>query len=283
MKTYLLIPHIKILDANALNGNLAVGFPAMTAWLGAVYALERKIREYMDIHLPQVAVSCIHASLQAKKGNYYWGLIQKRKPLRVKGNTVSNLSFIEEARIHLTVSLLMEVTGLALTKSEKNAFLTVLNRILPTIKIAGGDIFSFRTPTLYFKEAEEERSLLLKLMPGFIPIDRTDLLEQEEKKGNNALDALLNLISINVKRDKENNKEYTKKESGWLVPLSVGYRQLSSLGKVTHQRDYHYKHCFVEPLVTICEFKMSHRFKELQDIFWHYKYDDRNGIYLCTQ
>ena len=41
----ILIPHIKIQNANALSSPFTIGFPAMTAWLGAVHALERKINE----------------------------------------------------------------------------------------------------------------------------------------------------------------------------------------------------------------------------------------------
>ena len=35
MKKVLLIPHVKILNANALSSPYTIGFPAMTAWLGA--------------------------------------------------------------------------------------------------------------------------------------------------------------------------------------------------------------------------------------------------------
>ncbi len=44
MKNILLIPRIKIHNANALSSPYTIGFPAMTAWLGAVHALERKMK-----------------------------------------------------------------------------------------------------------------------------------------------------------------------------------------------------------------------------------------------
>ena len=45
MKRILLIPQIKVLNANALSSPYTIGFPAMTAWLGAVHALQRKLND----------------------------------------------------------------------------------------------------------------------------------------------------------------------------------------------------------------------------------------------
>ncbi len=43
IKRVLLLPHIKVNGANALSSPFTIGFPAMTAWLGAVHALQRKV------------------------------------------------------------------------------------------------------------------------------------------------------------------------------------------------------------------------------------------------
>ena len=45
-KKYLLLRHVKIHNANAFSSPLTIGFPAMTAWLGAMHALERKLRQH---------------------------------------------------------------------------------------------------------------------------------------------------------------------------------------------------------------------------------------------
>lgn len=42
---YLLLKNILIRNANALSGALIAGFPAVTAWLGFIHALERKVRK----------------------------------------------------------------------------------------------------------------------------------------------------------------------------------------------------------------------------------------------
>ncbi|MCB1977589.1 MAG: hypothetical protein KDE66_11370 [Nitrosomonas sp.] len=37
MRRFLLIPHLKIHNANAMSSPYTIGFPAMTAWLGVRY------------------------------------------------------------------------------------------------------------------------------------------------------------------------------------------------------------------------------------------------------
>lgn len=44
MSTYLVIRKMQIHNANAMSSTYTIGVPAMTAWLGAVHALERKVR-----------------------------------------------------------------------------------------------------------------------------------------------------------------------------------------------------------------------------------------------
>ena len=39
MKTYIVLPDVQIHNANAMSSTYTIGFPAMTAWLGAVHAL----------------------------------------------------------------------------------------------------------------------------------------------------------------------------------------------------------------------------------------------------
>ncbi|PUZ78445.1 type I-F CRISPR-associated protein Csy2, partial [Acinetobacter baumannii] len=57
MRHFLLIPHLKLHNANAMSSPYTIGFPAMTAWLGAVHALQRKLQtKDCDVALTKVAV-----------------------------------------------------------------------------------------------------------------------------------------------------------------------------------------------------------------------------------
>ena len=122
-------------------------------------------------------------------------------------------------------------------------------------------------------------------MPGFILIERTDLLVKENDDSGDTLERLLNYVAIRNVLSIENGirrLSKSRKEKGWLVPIAVGFKGISKLGKVENQRDSTKPHCFVEPIVTLGEFKMAYRFTAIDDIMWHYQYIENGQFYLCV-
>ena len=71
MSHFIVIPHLKIQNANALSSPFTIGFPAMTAWLGGVHALQRKLNEqnFQTLAFKSVGVVCHHMDLQTFKGD----------------------------------------------------------------------------------------------------------------------------------------------------------------------------------------------------------------------
>ena len=93
-RTFLLIPKIKIHNANALSSPYTIGFPAMTAWLGAVHALQRKLNaidDYDEVRLSRMAVISHDFNLQTYKGNsdYVYSIIGTGNPLDKNGDRPS--------------------------------------------------------------------------------------------------------------------------------------------------------------------------------------------------
>ena len=64
-------------------------------------------------------------------------------------------------------------------------------------------------------------------------------------------------------------------------PLVVGFQGLTRLGKVKAQRDPNVSHRFAESVITLGEFKMPFRFSSVEDLMWHYEYDEGNDLYIC--
>ena len=93
MKDILLIPNIKIHNANALSSPYTIGFPAMTAWLGFMHALERKLSdtEFHEIQLKRIIVSCLELNLHTRKGkgDYVSSIVASSNPLDEKGKKAS--------------------------------------------------------------------------------------------------------------------------------------------------------------------------------------------------
>lgn len=293
MRSYLLIRHMKVHNANAMSSTLTIGVPAVTAWMGAVHALERKVRQqeiWNHIRFPGAGISFHQCSLQVYKGigDSYYSIIGTANPLRKKGAGFERPPFIEEPRIHLDISLLVEVEGLDGDNDEK--FPACIRRLLASMKMAGGDILNIGEISLRYADEDhprEEKKILASLMPGFVLIERADLIRQMTEKGADSLQALLDYLKVTrtARRDDKGDItgwEYSRKGNGWLVPISVGFKGIYKLGKVKNQRDFSIPHQFVENAVTLGEFRMPYRFDHIDDILWHYEYDSKNSLYLCS-
>lgn len=293
MRSYLLIRHMKVHNANAMSSTLTIGVPAVTAWMGAVHALERKVRQqeiWNHIRFPGAGISFHQCSLQVYKGigDSYYSIIGTANPLRKKGAGFERPPFIEESRIHLDISLLVEVEGLDGDNDEE--FPACIRRLLASMKMAGGDILNIGEISLSYADEDhprEEKKILASLMPGFVLIERADLIRQMTEKGADSLQALLDYLKVTrtARRDDKGDItgwEYSRKGNGWLVPISVGFKGISKLGKVKNQRDSSIPHQFVENAVTLGEFRMPYRFEHVNDILWHYEYDSKNSLYLCS-
>ncbi|MFC0351205.1 type I-F CRISPR-associated protein Csy2 [Undibacterium danionis] len=287
MRRFVLLPHIKIHNANAMSSPYTIGFPAMTAWLGAVHALQRRLNEvgFSELIFSSVAVSCHDLNLQTYKGNgdYVHSIIGTSNPLDKDG---SRPAFIEEARCHLEVSLLIEYKNVDPDHSDH--LLQKVDAILIQIKMASGDIQSAKKSELHLVDEDIEssvRALTRKLMLGHVLLERRDLLVAAMTDGEDVLTALISHLSVQHRseQDADGKVSWTSKrrESGWLVPIAVGFQGISELGKAVNQRDTDTPHRFAESVVTLGEFVMPYRIQNLDHMLWQYHADQAKNLYVC--
>lgn len=297
IKKLLIIPHIKIHNANALSSPFTIGFPAMTAWLGAVHALQRKLNtQKIPVAFTATGVISHDMDLQTHKGtnDFVHSIIGTGNPLDKTG---ARSAFIEEARCHLDVSLVIQFDHITL--EEREPMLTAINHLLhASMKMAGGDIKHFTTPyCLNSEEGDEQdlRKVQRALMPGYALVERRDLMidamtDKPQKDGVDALEGLIDYLAIHHKceHDDEGNITWTSyrktlnnQPAGWIVPIATGFHGISELGQAKNQRDPETPHRFAESIVTLGEFKMPHRIKSVEDILWRYHHQE--DLYLCQQ
>ncbi len=290
IKTILIIPHIEVHNANALSSPFTIGFPAMTAWLGAVHALQRKLNSdgFSDLKFNAIGVVSHKADLQVHKGvgDYVNSIIGTSNPVDKDGKRPA---FIEEARIHLDISLVIEFSELH-KRDEEKLLKRVVHHLKSRMKMAGGDIFKLRKPFIERVEDEEEGDIARirrKLMPGYAVVERRDLMIEAMNRGLDAMDALLEYVTINhsCEKDDEDKVLWTskRKTAGWIVPIATGFHAISELGKAKNQRDPNTPHRFAESVVTLGEFIMPYKIESLDEILWHYNADKEHGLYLCEQ
>jgi CRISPR-associated protein Csy2 len=285
LRRLLIIPRIQVQNANALSSPFTIGFPAITAWLGAVHALQRSLQQsgFQSIQLESVGVVSHQFDLQTHRhnGDYVTSIIGTGNPLDKDGNRPS---FIEEARAHLTASLVIEYTGLDVDDKD-NTLIEITRLMYGKLKIAGGDILAFDKP--YFTNSEnfaDTQKVLRKLMPGYVLVERREFMQAAMHTGQDALAALIDYLAVHHSCTQENEKVEWKsgrKEKGWLVPVAVGFQGISPIGQALNQRDDDTPHRFAEAVVTLGEFKMAHHIENIETILWRYQTDLDRGLYLC--
>jgi len=290
IKRLLLIPHIKVHNANALSSPFTIGFPAMTAFLGASHALQRHLNNhgFTDCRFNATAVVIHECNLQTHRGrnDFVSSIIGTANPLDKSG---SRSAFIEEARCHLDVSLVVEYEGVA-KENEKDFIDKITHLLHAKMKLAGGDIIDFSKPACFKVEENNQADVLAltrRLMPGYAIIERRDLMQVAMDNGMDAMDALLDYLMVHHRSEINNNDEVQwhkeRRTKGWIIPIASGFQAVSELAVAKNQRDEDIPHCFAESLVTLGEFIMPYKIQSIDEILWHYHVETEHNLYLCQQ
>lgn len=293
-KRFLVLPHLKIHNANAMSSPYTIGFPAMTAWLGAVHAIQRKMHalsmpELNSVQFVATAISCHDFNLQTYRGDndYVSSIVSTANPLDKDGNRPA---IVEEARCHLEVTLLVEMQGL--NPDHDVALLEQIETICKTMKFAGGDLLAMHKPQCFTFDEDSDtayQAIVRHLMLGHVLIERRDLMVAEMQQSADALDAMLNQLKIMHRSTQDENGKVTwttsRKTKGWIVPISVGFQGISPLEKAIEQRDADTPHRFAEAVLTLGEFVLAYKINgsdySVEDILWQYHPDTENDLYLC--
>lgn len=317
MSQYLVLSKIRLQKANCIAG-FTWGFPAITQFLGFTHALQRKLTSEYDISFSGCAVIShdywLHVYKPKPQANYEF--IQSKNPaVLAKHKTHSSPPIIEEGKMNLTVSLVIELSKELLATTEKiEAFKQKVLQKCLTSRLAGGSVLSIGQVDLLSASTKEQydhlnRRLKRLTMPGFILQDRSDYLKQHferlqtDSPDAELLDAWLDFSALKyradpkLKDDEEQPTEQTdaewvqvpKPNKGWLVPIMTGYKAISeqyptdevSDLRVSDKDDSVVGCCFVEAIHSIGEWKGVHRVKDVKDMIWKYHYE--NDWYLCSQ
>ena len=171
---YLLFDRIQIQAANAISGPLSYGFPSLNGFLGAVHALNRRLPESDSITLGGVLVACHDCDVQMYRPHAFADATfnQSRNPLKKNGDTAS---IIEEGKVHLTVSLLVEVhkadqawANLSQNQQASEWCKQVQNRLMQQ-RIAGGSVTAIGRTQLF--EPHQQDEMIAALLPAFVLMD----------------------------------------------------------------------------------------------------------------
>jgi len=305
----LLLPRLRVQNANAVSGPLTWGFPAPTAFTGFVHALERRLRDRFAVAFGGVGIVChrFEPQVVSPPGRRNQVLRLTRNPVYAgwKKFVDQPAAIVEEGRAHLDLSLLIEVRT-DLDEDDRDELMQALPAAVHSMRLAGGSIlpgYDQRQEPAWFEwydaakdNAKAFSKLRRRLLPGFALVQRHDLLAARlaemrvDHTDATALDALLDLCRLNIDPtvpdpDKPEEVQWqVRKRPGWLVPIPVGYAALSPLyapGAVRNTRDNETPFRFVESLYSLAEWLSPHRMTELKQILWRQESDPEAGLYRC--
>ncbi|CAO1658702.1 MULTISPECIES: type I-F CRISPR-associated protein Csy2 [Halomonadaceae] len=306
VKNLLVLPRLRVQNANAISSPMTWGFPAMSAFVGLMHALERKLYAAgINVSLGNVGVICHDFEAQATEGGYIRGFHLTRNPVDKTGGTAA---IVEEGRIHLDITLIFTIDSAA-AESEHDEIAKQISEIVAGMRIAGGSVIPNRAVPSHkqrpqwvaLDDDEEKRQkqferLKRRWLPGFALTLRDDYLAehhqtlQQQNPDASLLDAWLDLSRLNHHCALENEGESNEKPvwqaqrpyRGWLVPIPVGYGAISDLfnpGEVANARDAKTQFRFVESLYSIGEWVSPHRMKQPEDLLWYVDNDEEAGLY----
>jgi CRISPR-associated protein Csy2 len=316
----LVLPRLRVQNANAISSPLTWGFPSMTAFTGFMAALARRLGNDTGIRFQGVGVVCHGFEAQVTQGGYTRSFCLTRNPVLQDGSTAA---IVEEGRVHLDITLVFEVR-LAASLLDDAARAECAARIgdcVGGMRIAGGSVMPSlvqdgRRPARARLElladdpdsrARQFKRLRRQWLPGFSLVSRDDVLHQRletlradaqpDHPRPSLLDAWLDLSRINHRattRTEWDDTTGTSSETiewatdprpGWLVPIPVGYAALSELqppGAVASARDPDTPFRFVESVYSIGQWISPHRLDDVAQLTWRSAHDPATGLYRCV-
>lgn len=309
MSHYLVLSHAEVQNANTVSG-FTWGFPAITQFLGFAHALGLKCDKTFKENYTFNAIGCavVANSVVQKtfwnKGNYEF-LQTKRTPTFAKDKN-SSPPIVEEGKLNMTVSLIIELEGkLPVTSEAIKAFEEDIKQLCCSMRIAGGTVLDIKQVKLLSRPTSEEQNKKLHkkikslIMPGFVLKDRSQYLANHYEQlladdpNSEKLDAWLNFSALKqqaqlIEGVAANEAEWSyvpKPEKGYLVPIMIGYKAISELyqaGEVANVRDSTVPTRFVEAVHSVGEWIGAHRIESIDNFIWRYEYQN-DAWYLCKQ
>lgn len=316
----LVLPRLRVQNANAISSPMTWGFPAITAFTGFMTALERRLGPEEGIAFFRVGVVCHGFEPQVTQGGYTRSFHLTRNPVLHDGSTAA---IVEEGRVHLDITLVFEVElkSTFIGETERAQLAARIGNLVAGMRVAGGSVMpalpgASRRPlrpqlVLVSDDPESRRkdfrSLSRKWLPGFVLVSRDDLLQmrlnelRQVEPANTLLDAWVDLSRLNhhavrhqtsVKLNGEETGEFTESiewvmdpRQGWTVPIPVGYAAISELhapGTVVGVRDPNVPFQFVESVYSIGQWISPHRLEDINDLLWEPVHDAATGLYRCV-
>ncbi len=207
----LVLPHLRVQNANAISSPLTHGFPSITAFLGLMWALERKLApDDIPLQLQAVGVISHHHQEQVTQQDYVRTFNLTRNPVSQKDKLAAfeegkPAAIVEEGRIHLDITLVFAVAEKRMAggpprlvqggEAQMQEWASAAGAILSQMRVAGGTLLPSRPalgkrvrpwmavlPEDHEARAEQFRWWRRQWLPGFALVEQAHLLSERLAK-----------------------------------------------------------------------------------------------------
>lgn len=235
----LVLPRIRVQNANAISSPMTWGFPAITAFTGLMIALERRLGQETGIAFYGVGVVCHSFEAQITPTGYPHIFHLTKPSVRSKSEVTKLIDpdpkkrqpppIIEEGRVHLEVSLVFDVrlSSAYQGEAERKTLIERVAHELAGMRVAGGSVmpplssasrasispFLELIPDGLDEKRKQFRRVARRCLPGFALVSRDDLLQKRVMELRvadpqaNVLDAWLDLSRWNTRAIEQPPKE----------------------------------------------------------------------------
>jgi len=299
MGALILIERLEVQNANAISSPLTIGVPSITAFMGFAHQLQRLVHQTdpsSDLIVRQAGVVIHDIDLQARS------FPGSRTRLKLTANTrggrdepkkSERASFIEEGRCHLTVSLLLDCET-EFKGGQKETLDRMQQLIMGRMRLAGGAIVNTALPNI--ETVANDRRTLRRLIPGWVLMERRDLMIKAMGEGLDAIEALHQALAIHHRRHIEFGSEVgaasseahatatwfsRRHQPGYIVPIATGYQALTPVLPSNNARDRDTPHRLAESVLTLGELVLPLRLEMPREMLWQYHHDGE--LYVCRQ
>lgn len=236
-KAYIVLGPLAVADMAATHPDIISGYPMPTAVAGFGYRTVLEVNRELDGSLKHLGTAVVVHRHSLMDGH-------PKNPVEMKGKLDRGAPIVDEykARAELTFIIAvdeeLELADDGDIKSgvDKDHAERFLARKLPGWLFGGGKVFvpSGMKPEdlVRYVNQNEIQNELRRIPPGYVLVDRRDLMEVERSQGGDSLDALFNCIEA-VKRAEDGNgdaprredgEKFKRRHPGWIVPLLVGFQ-----------------------------------------------------------
>jgi CRISPR-associated protein (Cas_Csy2). len=283
---YLVIGPVSVSDLAGNHPDIIAGYPMPTAVAGLGYKLGLDIRRHVGPYFKVAGTAVVVHDHSEQEGH-------PKNPVTSKADAAPIIDELR-ARADLSFVLALDVEDDDdFSESYLEDAAELLSRKIPELLFGGGKVFPAFDGTTLVKAADIDQlpDALRKLPAGNVLVDRHDLLEDVVSSGRDTLDALLDIVEFtNVAEEGATEKEWSRRQSGWVVPICVGFQAIETpkIRPRSRINDGVTPHVYGETIYSVGEYRSLRTLLAVQSrnaldgAFWKHCADKNSGTYFVS-